>query len=343
MPVVRQPILNEEEEARLKTELTPLWEKGLTAREITYALQFGVEGSRYEKLQMYHVYFYRGKLGLKPRRFKPSGMPRYKDKKDEMMLPEEFFEVLNKKLFKFDFFGKRMRSYLILHFWTPLRKSEIYERTIDDFEIKKGRLIIHLLRKKKKYPKSVKDEPFFVPLGFPLMDEVVEYLRNREWEDTDENPEGRPWNISSTTAWLYVSEVFKGYYPHFFRFNWITEATDDRETSLAELSAKTGLHISTLNAYIMSSARIQDKMDARKLKRLNSLGLSKPDGLGASSLKRDRGRPRRKKKKKKKKKNIEKMIKMISQEPMEKKVEEKIEKKQEEKKAVNIWEELEDL
>lgn len=66
-----------------------------------------------------------------------------------------------------NFYVRRKRAYLILHYWTPLRKSEIYDRTINDFETKKGELVIHLRRKKKKYKHIDDEEPLEVPLAFP--------------------------------------------------------------------------------------------------------------------------------------------------------------------------------
>jgi len=68
----------------------------------------------------------------------------------------------------------------ILHYWIPLRKSEIYERVIYDFEIKSDLLTIYLSRKKKKCARNVTDEPINVPLAFPKMDEVVEWLQKEE-------------------------------------------------------------------------------------------------------------------------------------------------------------------
>jgi len=123
------------------------------------------------------------------------------------MSPTEFIQTLNRKITPNSFHNRRKRAYLILHYWTPLRKSEIYEREIEDFEIDRENrvLIIDLFRKKKKREEK---EPIEVPLDFPLMDEVVAWLENREWD-------GRPFNISHQTAWLWVKDTFKTYYPHF--------------------------------------------------------------------------------------------------------------------------------
>lgn len=270
MSFVRQPILRSEVEERLKKELHKLWVEKYSAKDIARILGFGVEGTGYEKLKPYHVYYYRQKFRFRKRREGPfaKGESRYKDKKEEVMPFEVFVNTLNEKVPPSTFYARRQRTYLILHYWTPLRKSEIYERTIDDFEFKKDFLVIHLLRKKKTYKPTVKDEPLHVPLGFPLMNEVADWLIKKEWFNPKTNPNNRPWNISGVTAWHYVNSVFEGYYPHFFRFNWITDALSDPETTIAEIVAKTGLHIVTVNRYIMSSMRLQKNIDLRKLEKL---------------------------------------------------------------------------
>lgn len=269
----RKPVLDIETEKTLKSDLQRLWREKKKASEIARILGFGLEGSEYQNLKPYHVYYYRKKFGLLKRRESPikKGTSRYKTKQTEVMPFNVFEKLLNDGLSKRTFFQRRMRSYLILHYWTPLRKSEIYERTADDFEIKNSFLIIHLLRKKKRYNPSIKDEPLSVPLALPLMDEVVDWLKNKEWFNPITNPKNRPWNISNVTAWNYVKRVFPLHYPHFFRFNWITDALNDPETTITELRSKTGLHIITINNYIMSSIRFQTSIDQRKLEKLKEV------------------------------------------------------------------------
>ena len=267
MSFVRSPILTDDLKEKLEIKLTPLWKANMSASRIAEELQFGVPGTDFQKLKPYHVYFYRSRFGLAPRRKRESGVPRYNNEQTDLMSSETFFQILDEKLDKKTFHNRRQRSYLILHYWTPLRKSEIYERVISDFEIKSDTLVVHLLRKKKKYKPSVTDEPINVPLAFPKMDEVAEWLQKKEWK-RENNPLNQPWNISHQTAWRYVNQIFPGYYPHFFRFNYITEEANDPETSLAELKAKTGLHLVTLNSYLMTSERLQEAIDKRRLERI---------------------------------------------------------------------------
>jgi len=261
--IVRQPVLKPEEEGVLKKVLEPLWNAGYSAREIAEKLEFGVPGTKWEKLKIYHVYFYRSKFGFKPRRLREKGKSRYKVKHEEVMPPDVFIRTLNKKLPPNSFHNRRKRAYLILHYWTPLRKSEIYERNIEDFKIdRKNRVLtIDLFRKKKR---TKEKEPLDIPLDFPLMNEVVDWLENHEWDK-------KPFNISHQTAWLWVKDTFKTYYPHFFRFNFITDGFDDRETTLKEMRAKTGLSIATLDRYLMKSREAERRFDQRKLARLKNI------------------------------------------------------------------------
>ena len=288
MSFVRQPILKPEIEKQLWKDLIPLWEnEKLTANDIAYKLEFGEEDTRYEKLKPYHVYFYRRKAILlsrkkeytwlkeligdsfAPRRNREEGGSRYKVLPANLLplTKDEFTTNLDKKLPAISDVARRERSYLILHYWTPLRKSEIYERTYDSFTIEKDYLVIHLLRKKKLHPKTVTDEPFDVPLGLPKINEVVEWLKGREWYDVNRNPENRPWNISASTALIWVKEVFPNYYPHYFRFQWITEACDDEKTTITDLKSDTGLNAITIDKYILASKKYRRRYGKRVMEK----------------------------------------------------------------------------
>jgi hypothetical protein len=284
MSFVRQPLLSAEVEARLKKEMGLMWRQGHKAKDIAEALCFGEEGTIFKKLKPYHVYFYRSKFGFLHRQKPPRGKgeSRYKHKPKElgMMLPEVFINTLDEKIPKFPstFHRRRKRTYLIIHYWTPLRKSEIYERTIEDFEITETKLIIHLLRKKKHHKPTDDDEPVSIPLEFPLMDEVIDWLESEAWKTMipDKEHPGktklnlRPWKIDKDTAWNYVKEVFEDCYPHLFRFNWITDATDDPKTTIRELVAKTKLTLPALLKYIVTDEKSEESIDRRKLERIQA-------------------------------------------------------------------------
>jgi hypothetical protein len=292
----RQPLLNAKEEAELKAKMEPLWAEGMKGREIAEELGFGKPGV-YEKLKTNYIFYYRLKFNndeKNPGHFPPRNDPpftehRYKKTPRELKLmsPEVFIQTLNAKLSLISklFSVKRARAYLILHYWSPLRSSEIYERTINDFEITKDEIIIHLLRKKKHSHKE-KDEPIDIPRALPLVNEVVEWLEDGEWKEKKVKVitksgkvkhvlSDRPFHFGKDTANKYVKEVFADHYPHYFRFNFITDGADDPDTTIDELKAKTRLTLAALEEYIITEEKTEDKFDKHKIERLRAKGLIK--------------------------------------------------------------------
>ena len=293
MSLVRQPLLKPEVEDKLKNELSKHWLAGMKGKDIAQELTFGVKGSPYEKLKPCYVYYYRQKFAkdepeLFPLRQAPSfakntlsanrnlRRTRYKVQPDEIGLiePEEFIELLNEKLPHDSFYCRRARSYLIVHFWTPLRSSEIYERVIQDFKITKDKITISLFRKKKKHMFGDKKEPIDIRRNFPLVDELVEWLEGEEWKH-EKNPENRPWNISHDTARNYVKELGEDIYPHYFRFRYLTEQVNYPDTSIGDLKSKTHLTLSALERYVFASKQVERRLDDRITERLRKKGLIK--------------------------------------------------------------------
>jgi len=294
MSLVRQPLLNPKVENKLKNELSKRWLAGMKGRDIAQELKFGVKGSPYEKLKPCYVYYYRQKFAkdepeLFPIRNKPpfaQGERRYKVEPDEIdtIEPEEFIETLNEKLPQDGSFrSRRNRSYLIVQFYTPLRVSEIIERTISDFKITKSKITINLLRKKKGHELGDKNEPISIPRVFPLVDEVVQWLQGEEWKKVKgiDKKTGetlynlRPWKISHDTARLVFKSVFADAYPHFFRFNWLMSEANYPDTSIAELKNKTRLTLDALERYLLSPKRVEEKYDKRRVERYRRRGLIK--------------------------------------------------------------------
>jgi hypothetical protein len=212
-----------------------------------------------------------------PPRKKPSfalGEHRYKVHFSDLglMSVDEFVEALNEKLPFDSTYCRRARSFLITLFWTPLRSSEIYERVRSDFKITKPKIKINLFRKKKRHKPGDKKEPINILRAFPLVEEVVDWLEGKEWK-TEKNTDMRPWNISHDTALNYVHLVFGDtYYPHYFRYRYLTHGANDPKTSLAELQAKSCLTLSALEHYIKAPEKLADEFDRRELERLKEEG-----------------------------------------------------------------------
>jgi len=309
MGFIRSPKLKAEIEEQLKQEMHFLWKKNFSGKKIAYQLGFGdpefIENrdavnkragkvvstfkvdERYRKLRVYHVYFYRNKwqklheenpeenpLSFRRRKKPPrrKGQSRYNVKHDEMMSFDEFKEMLNESVTKFDFslltkeqrerpltkneeqeykaklYCAKIRAYCILHFWTPLRVSELIERKRCDFTYPRGLVKINLFRKKKYYRPNAKPEPFYLRQNYPMVNEVINYLN--EIEDPDE----RPFDFTRWTAWNFIREIF-GSYPHHFRFSYITrgvETSKDPGQLITTLLSDTGLDIGTVTGYVMA-------------------------------------------------------------------------------------------
>ena len=264
----RQPTLTESVEKTLKEELEPLWKRGLSAKNIASTLNFGEEG-QYKKLKLYHVYYYRTKFELPPRVKRQSGIPRYKHRPDsiEPLSPDEVYESLN-KVYLLDYPIKSVvrqsrmsRAFLWLLYYTPLRKSEIYERSLRDFQIAQSKdmgryILIDLYRKKKIVTENIpaRKAPFYLSLDAPHAHEVLDWLRYR-MEQVDNNTDMLAFPISSWQAWNIVKKVFPRSYPHYYRFKYITDRASNPMVPIEDLLVETDLNIITLRKYMMTGER----------------------------------------------------------------------------------------
>ena len=309
MSFKRQPLLELETEEQLKEKMHPLWSSGKPGRKIAKELQFGVKETTFEKVRPDYIFYYRHKFNTSPknidgtenkffgkfgRRKKPVFSKiddtvrdkRYKVplKKLELMPVEEFVETLNKKLPFSDnpehAYCRRVRSFLILLYFTPLRSSEIFERVYieedKDFTITDEQVTVHLLRKKKKFHKD-DDEPINIPRVFPLVDELVEYLENKEWQTTDRETgkitNHRPWNISRWTARNYVKEVWHSHFPHYFRFNYLTEEASQPNANYIHLKSKSHLTMGAMDKYLFTTEKTEDEVDKGRIERYRKKGV----------------------------------------------------------------------
>lgn len=291
MSYFRQPLLTPEQEEELTNKMSELWDNGFTGKQIAEILNFGEVGP-YEKIKPEYVYYYRQKLNL-PRRQKPKFSKtdpnlrneRYKVSPEEIMrdygliTPIEFVELINEKLpLSNSFYYRRARAFNILLYNTPLRESEIRERKIKDFEIKKKKLVIHLLRKKKKNPNR-KDEPISIPRTelSPLIEEVINWLESKDWDnellpECTFNPEHRPFNFSKWTAKNYAKELGEDFYAHFYRFRYITDRANKPKTTILQLKAKTRLTLSALEKYTKTIEKIEEELDEETLAYMKEQG-----------------------------------------------------------------------
>jgi integrase len=285
MSFKRQPLLKREVEEQLKHEMLKFWRDHWKAKDIAEHLSFGIPHTTYEQLKPWHVYTYRSKFlkdelakeakdqdpsiiaGYKRHR-KPAfkkkelGMraSRYKHRPKELgvMQPEDFIQTLNEKipLVHADKRDRCIRSYLIVSFYTPLRKSEIFERTIDDIEITETKITFKLLRKKKGHEEDDEEEPISIQRSWKLVDEVVDWLEGEEWKEPIPNPKNRdkvvfnlrPWNFGKDTALNYVKKVFPNHFPHFLgTVGFLTKSTTSPKQLCERFKPKQGLQFQRLN------------------------------------------------------------------------------------------------
>ena len=179
---------------------------------------------------------------------------------------------------KVDAAKPRMDLESLAYFWllyqSGVRKSELYERTVEDCSVTETHFIIDFRQRKKG---SAEVPALEFPLWFPGMKVVCEQLekaRSRRSsrkliERTVKGIRSRErvkasWlfpNIHRTRAAEIVKEILGDqYYPHFLRLNRITELCSDPEVNISRLKSYTGIKtLRVLQGYIGTSKKEQKK------------------------------------------------------------------------------------
>jgi hypothetical protein len=260
----RQPLLSKDVQNALQEDLQPLWEEGLSAEAIATKLEFG--SYPYQDLLPRHVWYYRKIFGCSKRKGGiEKGKPRYNVKPDQIEPPtiqdiekklNEVYPLLKNNAGQTDLDTLMVRAYIWLHRYSPLRKSEIYERKLEDFYIdeKNKILTIQNFIRKKKLKGKAKEVPFLIPLDYPhVMDEIVTYLVRRIERTQDSSK--RAFQMSGWVCWSRMKKVFPDIFPHYWRFKFITEAASDPNVPIEDLLADTDLNLLTLRKYMMTGER----------------------------------------------------------------------------------------
>jgi len=315
MSVSRQPLLNPEQESRLKDLLLPLWmehnpdnEAGFryNAKQIATELGFGDPGP-YEKFKPYHIYHYRTKFGFPVRkaqtvhtiveggirrntryRVPPKYIKRISPKEyierihmsyptDQLERAADIWDTLPENTKKLLIEERRINlmkaAYNVVQMYSPLRKSEIYERTLSDLEITEDTishdkyLTINLFRKKKS-AKNPQFLPYDIRLDYQGMEIVTCWIEERR-QQTNDDKNALIFPLSSWSAWDAVKRISPDMYPHYFRFEYITEELSDPEFAIVDVMSDTGLHIVTINRYLQSGTDVARTRARRKRKKLD--------------------------------------------------------------------------
>ena len=274
----KQALLNKDDEFKLKTRMLPLWLDGTSGKDIAKELQFGVKGTIFAKIKPNYIYFFRqkfnddeaednteffGKFPIRRKAPFAKGETRYNQQPKEIgvMTIETFMSTLNSECPN-TIKNQKLRSFFGILWNTPLRCSEIIERTIDNFEINEKEIIIHLLRKKKRENRKIKDEPITIRRNFPLMRETAEFLLNYKKKHLKKKDRSilRPFDFSPWSAWWNTKKVL-GVFPHFFRFNFISRQASKPNTGITKIKSKTHLTAEIIDRYLMTNAKTEKEVD----------------------------------------------------------------------------------
>jgi len=208
---------------------------------------------------------------------------RYKYGKQKKAIGLPIFERMLRKVDKIEL-GKHkpltVKSFLSVLFWTGLRKTEVcgakqhryvlpacreHEEPIvkytdaipgivfEDLEIKGDTLVIECVARKG----GRRTAPLELWLEFPHVNLIVEQWKKGPQENPMFESEGgwRVWPISEWDAWNLVKQIDQKKYPHFLRFNRITELCANPKLSVADICSWTGLTPTTIDSYMERSGR----------------------------------------------------------------------------------------
>jgi len=176
-----------------------------------------------------------------------------------------------------------LKSFLAILYWTGLRKTEVHgarphkyvlpptkgpshkeplTRYTDpipgilkeDITQKGDTLFITAVARKR----GKREAPLELWIGFPYVNLIVEQRQR--------TPKGqRVWPITEWDSWNLMKQIDAKKYPHFFRFNRITELCANPKMSVADVCSWTGLTPQTINAYMERSGRFIHET-ARKMR-----------------------------------------------------------------------------
>lgn len=165
-------------------------------------------------------------------------------------------------------------AYFVLLYYCGVRKSEGYERTVEDCTLSPSLFIVDFGARKKG---GEKVPPLEIPLEFPFMDILVkQYLRaskqraskklliRSEHQKNESYYKKARWlfpKVNRSWALTIVKTVLGDeYYPHFLRLNRITEIAGDPSSNLTRLKSFTGIKtIRALEAYMGTSRNEQKR------------------------------------------------------------------------------------
>jgi integrase len=164
------------------------------------------------------------------------GKTKYRAEGRKLTQPITSFEF-NEGMENGYFVNDNHKAYVILLYYTGVRKNEARRAIKDQFQITKDKLIFTVGERLKH---GIETPPLSIPLNAEYMDFVVKEIENTK-------PGARVFMFSDKTAYNVVRRVF--HYPHFFRLSRITNFFAEGWT-IAQVKNWTGLSLEALNYYV---------------------------------------------------------------------------------------------
>jgi len=212
---------------------------------------------------------------------------RYKHGKQKKAIGLPIFKRMLHKVDKVDlgvYDPLTVKSFLSILFWTGLRKTEVcganphryvlpptkgpgHKEPIikfteeipgilkEDLTIRGDTLVIECVARKG----GRRTAPLELWLQLPYVNLIVEQWKRppleEPWMVTEIRQASRVWPISEWDAWHLIKLIDQKKYPHFLRFNRITELCANPKLSVADICSWTGLSPITINSYMERSGR----------------------------------------------------------------------------------------
>jgi integrase len=164
------------------------------------------------------------------------GQTRYRTEGRKLTQPishDEFREGMENGLF----INPNQKAYVILLYYTAVRKTEARRSVKEQFQVTKDKLIFSVGKRLKH---GIETPPLSIPLNAEYLDLVV--------NEVQKTKSGcRVFLFSDKTAYNIVHRVF--HYPHFFRLSRITNFFLEGWT-IAQVHSWTGLSLKALDFYL---------------------------------------------------------------------------------------------
>lgn len=164
------------------------------------------------------------------------GKTRYRTEGQKLTQPishEEFKQGMDTG----HFINDNHKAYVVVLYYTAVRKTEARRAVKEQFQITKDKLIFSVGKRLKH---GIETPPLSVPLNAEYMELVVNEIEKAKSGE-------RVFQFCDKTAYNVVHRVF--HYPHFFRLSRITNFFLEGWT-IAQVHSWTGLSLKALDFYI---------------------------------------------------------------------------------------------